>query len=227
MRLIPILVLLAAACSEQVVVRETPAKCGNGDVEADEACDDGNDVATDGCTDGCVAAVCGDGITRMDLLPNHDEFEQCDDGNDVDSDACRSNCRAAVCGDGIVRTDLSEGEPGFEACDDGNTDELDGCTRNCDSGIDSDGDGVIDPADNCPQTPNPDQADTDGDGAGDVCDPNPERRDFKLRSRLDVTTSGRAESTEHKLHGVGGRGAAAGGVNRNFKLRGGVKLGAP
>jgi cysteine-rich repeat protein len=227
MRLISVVFILASACSEQVVVRDSPAKCGNSEVELDEACDDGNETATDACTDGCENARCGDGITRMDLTANHDDFERCDDGNDADTDACRTNCRAAVCGDGIVRTDLSEGELGFESCDDGNTDELDGCTRNCNSGIDSDGDGIIDPLDNCPATPNPDQTDTDDDGAGDACDPNPEQRDFKLRSRLDVTTSGRAESGEHKLHGVGGRGTSAGGVNRDFKLRGGVKLGAP
>ncbi|MEO8574233.1 MAG: PxKF domain-containing protein [Pyrinomonadaceae bacterium] len=35
---------------------------------------------------------------------------------------------------------------------------------------DTDGDGVVDTADNCPATPNPDQADTDGDGIGDACD---------------------------------------------------------
>ena len=35
---------------------------------------------------------------------------------------------------------------------------------------DADGDGVCDSADNCINTPNPDQADTDNDGFGDVCD---------------------------------------------------------
>jgi len=35
---------------------------------------------------------------------------------------------------------------------------------------DSDNDGVTDNIDNCPNTPNYDQADLDGDGAGDVCD---------------------------------------------------------
>ena len=34
---------------------------------------------------------------------------------------------------------------------------------------DSDGDGVIDCLDNCPSRPNPDQADSDGDGVGNVC----------------------------------------------------------
>ena len=35
---------------------------------------------------------------------------------------------------------------------------------------DRDGDGVFDGDDNCPDTPNADQADADGDGVGDVCD---------------------------------------------------------
>lgn len=35
---------------------------------------------------------------------------------------------------------------------------------------DSDNDGVPDDSDNCPNTPNPDQADADSDGSGDVCD---------------------------------------------------------
>ena len=35
---------------------------------------------------------------------------------------------------------------------------------------DADGDGVEDPVDNCPATPNADQVDSDSDGFGDVCD---------------------------------------------------------
>lgn len=36
--------------------------------------------------------------------------------------------------------------------------------------IDTDGDGILDVNDNCPNTPNPDQLNTDGDAQGDVCD---------------------------------------------------------
>ena len=42
--------LISASCSEQVVVRETRAQCGNGQVEVDEDCDDGNDISGDACT---------------------------------------------------------------------------------------------------------------------------------------------------------------------------------
>jgi hypothetical protein len=37
--------------------------------------------------------------------------------------------------------------------------------------IDGDSDGIADAIDNCPSDYNPDQTDTDGDGLGDVCDP--------------------------------------------------------
>ena len=33
-----------------------------------------------------------------------------------------------------------------------------------------DGDGITDDQDNCRETPNPDQWDTDGDGIGDLCE---------------------------------------------------------
>ncbi|KYF80688.1 hypothetical protein BE11_46005, partial [Sorangium cellulosum] len=42
---------------------------------------------------------------------------------------------------------------------------------NWDLDQDSDGDGADDVEDNCPSAPNPDQTDTDEDGAGDACDP--------------------------------------------------------
>lgn len=45
-----------------------------------------------------------------------------------------------------------------------------------DPAADADGDGVPDILDNCPLTPNPDQADADGDGFGDACDAFPNSR---------------------------------------------------
>ncbi len=51
------------------------------------------------------------------------------------------------------------------------------CTIDPDTGqcwIDTDGDGVQDSADNCRTAANPDQADNDHDGIGNVCDPTPD-----------------------------------------------------
>lgn len=39
-----------------------PAVCGNGVLEAGEACDDGNNVNADSCTNGCALPTCGDAI---------------------------------------------------------------------------------------------------------------------------------------------------------------------
>jgi cytochrome c5 len=43
---------------------------------------------------------------------------------------------------------------------------------------DVDGDGLTDSSDNCPSLSNPDQADADSDGTGDVCDPTPNGNEF-------------------------------------------------
>jgi alpha-tubulin suppressor-like RCC1 family protein len=71
-------------------------------------------------------------------------------------------------------------------------------------GSDRDDDGVADARDNCPDTPNNDQADTDGDGTGDACadtsgpDPDPDPGD-------DCT----AGATQERPCGDGGRGIEA------------------
>ncbi len=61
-------------------------ECGNGEIEAAEACDDGNDVEDDECTNACQLPACGDGI----LHPN--AGEACDDGNVLSGDACTQTC---------------------------------------------------------------------------------------------------------------------------------------
>ncbi len=63
-------------------------------------------------------------------------------------------CVAGICG----------GIPGLDAAVDATA---------IDAFVDRDGDGVADAKDNCPDLPNPDQADEDKDGLGDVCDPCP------------------------------------------------------
>jgi len=85
------------------------------------------------------------------------------------------NCQA---GELVVCNPFEGSEP--ESCDgidndcDGDTDEgfddldQDGLA-DC-SDPDDDGDDVPDEVDNCPLLPNPDQADKDGDGFGDICD---------------------------------------------------------
>lgn len=52
-----------------------------------------------------------------------------------------------------------------------------------DGATDSDGDSIIDSADNCAAVPNLDQRDTDGDGAGDPCDPCPTRAHKRCHRR--------------------------------------------
>ena len=83
------------------------ALCGNGVVDAGEACDDGvNDGAYNGCRPGCggPGPFCGDGTIN-------DPSEACDDGNQMDDDGCTQSCAVPVCGDEVVQ--------GEEACDGG------------------------------------------------------------------------------------------------------------
>jgi formylglycine-generating enzyme required for sulfatase activity len=57
--------------------------------DAGEGCDDGNEIETDACLSTCVAASCGDGFTRTDIVDSNDaDFEACDDGNSLYGDAC-------------------------------------------------------------------------------------------------------------------------------------------
>jgi cysteine-rich repeat protein len=83
----------------------TPAVCGNGEVEAGEACDDGvNDGSYGGCAVDCsgLAPHCGDGVLNG--------AEPCDDGNDANGDGCNLDC--GISGAAIWTRSFA-GDPGF------------------------------------------------------------------------------------------------------------------
>ena len=99
---------------------------------------------------------------------------------------------------------------------------------------DTDGDGVTDQQDNCPDVPNPDQADADGDGLGDACDPaavpraagscderviRGTRRNDRLRG-TDLAERLVGRRGRDKLIGRGGDDCLFGGAGRD-KLKGG------
>ncbi len=91
----------------------------------------------------------------------------CADGNDCTAQGCvDGTCvyqtLTPCCGDGKTE--------GVEQCDDGNLIPLDGCSGGCKL-EDNDWDGLFDYDDNCPWQANHGQKDADGDGFGDVCDP--------------------------------------------------------
>ena len=108
-----------------------------------------------------------------------------DEGFDVDGDctvgvgACGRPGVRACDPDNSART-VCIGEPGDpveEVCGDGVDNNCDGVTDEAECTGDSDGDLIADFLDNCPDTPNPDQVDTDGDGEGDACDATPDGPD--------------------------------------------------
>ena len=63
---------------------------------------------------------------------------------------------------------------------------------------DGDGDGAPDATDNCIDTANSDQVDTDGDGLGDACDAEPNVMNFRLLGQF-LTAGGTTVDDEHTL----------------------------
>lgn len=105
--------------------------CGNGLIEADEACDDGNRLAGDGCSANCRSDErCGNGFLDTNLGEGCDcgdsAFAEprpggCDGPNSSDPDAaCTEDCKIRGCGDGVVG--------GLEDCD-GSDVPLTDCTQ--------------------------------------------------------------------------------------------------
>lgn len=164
------------------------ANCGDGVLDADEACDDKNLEPDDGCHSNCrlinpgyvcatpgeacyPIAKCGDGVL---VFP-----EQCDDGAFEPGDGCSATCKFEIgwkcegspsacttttCGDLLVE--------GAETCDDGNDKPLDGCNALCqaepkctDAGCTSScGDGLVLGEEECD-----DGNLLKGDGCSDTC----------------------------------------------------------
>ena len=95
----------------------------------------------------------GDGVPdELDVCPGYD------DNLDGDEDGVPNGCDLCI-GD----------DSSFDDDDDGVCEDLDLCFGDDASG-DFDGDFVCDDTDNCTMTSNPDQADSDLDGTGDLCD---------------------------------------------------------
>ena len=121
-----------------------------------EGCDDGNPCTVDVCT----------GESNCTHTPT--VGESCDDGDTCTiGDQC--NAEGSCVGGGPLNCDDGE------ECTDDTCDPSSGCTYTdsvsnpgCPT-FDADEDGVLGDADNCPLVPNPDQADTDETGPGDLC----------------------------------------------------------
>ena len=64
---------------------------------------------------------------------------------------------------------------------------------------DTDDDGVLDGDDNCPDTPNADQADDDGDGQGDACDDSPVPAGGEAKGDKELSGQAKAEDGKFKF----------------------------
>ena len=105
---------------------------------------------------------------------------------------------------------------------DGNRNNNDLCRSDCRHGVDRDNDQIADSEDNCPDRSNTDQTDSDGDGRGDACDDDPQRRNFKLRISSPTVVVGEGSNTTQRAKTRAAGHGQAQGQGQQFKLKGGL-----
>jgi hypothetical protein len=191
------LLLMAAGCAEPAPDTEALEEQGVLVVALHEqlpACNQSNEGAVYYAADIQQFYYCdGSEMQPIDLSPQADQSEagapevdagaseptpeeEEEDGDDAADDG--SDCfivdsgdgtNTVICGDGNTVTINVNVDGQDDGTDDG---PAGGPGPEAGAGpVDSDADGVPDESDNCPTDANPDQADGDGDGVGDACDP--------------------------------------------------------
>ena len=135
--------------------------CGNG---IDENCIGGVENVCDTDADGI-----SDATDNCPAIYNPDQL-------DSDADGQGNECDEDDDNDGIPdTTDCDPVNPAInlnatEICGNGIDENCNGMADDICPPVDTDGDGLADTNDNCPNTSNTNQLDTDGDGQGNVCD---------------------------------------------------------